>query len=121
MNSVRGYRIDVGSVSDGLARVVASIARAQSVAGPLVNRDALAVTPVIRLPTRLRIVAADVNRVSHALQQRYRIGRKAALQTQYVGHPLVMEARQVNRLLNIKSVIHHAHQDVGDGRDNARP
>src|SRR4051794_38812350 len=110
MNSVRSYRIDVGSVPDGLARVVASIARAQPVAAPFVNRDALAVAPVIRLPTRLGIVAADVNPVPHALQQRYRIGRKAALQAQYVGHPLVMEARQVDGLLNVEAEIHYAHQ-----------
>src|SRR3954470_20307961 len=95
----RGYRINAGSVPDGLACVVASITRAQAVAGALVNRDAFAVAPVVRLPTRLRIVAADINSVSHALQQRYRIGRKAALQAQYVGHPLVMEPRQVHGLL----------------------
>src|SRR5258708_8419870 len=35
--------------------------------------------------------------------------------------PLMMEAGSIHRLLDIKAIIHHAHQDIGYGGDDARP
>ena len=42
------------------------------------------------------------------------------LQHDLVRQPLLVKARRVHRLLDVQSVIDHAHQHVGDGGDDGR-
>ena len=57
--------------------------------------------------------------VSHVLEDANRVRREAhLLQLDLIGQPLIMEARRIHRLLNVQSVIHHAHQHIGDGSDD---
>ena len=60
--------------------------------------------------------------MSHVLEDVDRVGREAdLLQLDLVGHPLIMEARRIHRLLNVQSVIHYAHQHIGNGSNDGGP
>src|SRR2546423_10486949 len=61
--------------------IVASVGRAQALAGPGVNHDALGIAPEV----------LDLQRVSLGTQQIHCIGREAVFHFNYVGEPLMME------------------------------
>src|SRR5664279_958738 len=107
------------SESDRLS-VIASVTGAQALAGVGVNLDALGVSPIFLLRTPPLFgwranACVSGHFVSHVLEDANRVGREAnRLQLDLVRQPLLVEAGSVDRLLNVQSVIHHAHQHIGD-------
>src|SRR3984885_2636668 len=85
--------------------VVASVARAQALAGFGINHDALAVSP--EMP--------NVQLVSFCSQNIHCIGRKAVFDENLIGEPLMMKPWCIHRFLDIKLEIDHAHENVGHG------
>src|SRR5579859_3943476 len=83
--------------------VVPAVTRTEPIASLLVDRDALRVAPIRRFVGS--IVEADLNRVSHLPQQVDRVGGKPFLHVDHIGHPLIVEARRVDRFLNVHAEI----------------
>src|ERR1700686_5498712 len=88
--------------------VVASVARAQALAGFRVNHDALAVSPKI---TGRQLVSPGTKNI-------HCIGRKAVFDENLIGEPLMMKPGRVDGLLDIKREIDNADQNVGNNRDD---
>src|ERR1700686_1302074 len=88
--------------------VVASVARAQALAGFGVNHDALSVSPKM----------AQRQLVSFGTQNIHCIGREAVFDENLIGHPLMMKPWCVDGFLNVEREIDDADEDVGDGGDD---
>src|ERR1700692_2864878 len=90
--------------------VVASIARAEALAGFGVNHDAVSISP--KMPQR-QLVSVGTKNI-------HCIGREAVFDENLIGHPLMMKARRVDGLLNVESKVDDADENVGYGGDDRR-
>src|SRR5579864_1388004 len=75
-----------------------------------------------RLDARHYGISRPIGRdlVSHSAQDGDGIGRDALLQIQLVGHPLVMKAGPVDRVLHVHVKVHHVQDDLQNAVDDTR-
>src|ERR1700686_3004088 len=88
--------------------VVASVARAQALAGFGVNHDALSVSPKM----------AQRQLVPFGTQNIHCIGREAVFDENLIGEPLMMKPGCVDSFLDIEGEIDNADQNVGNNCDD---
>src|ERR1700686_151966 len=88
--------------------VVASVARAQALAGFGVNHDALSVSPKM----------AQRQLVSFGTQNIHCIGREAVFDENLIRHPMMIKPWCVDGFLNVEREIDDADEDVGDSGDD---
>src|SRR5580658_9759843 len=104
--------VPVPSISCRFAGVAAVILPAQKLAGYGIDCDALTVRPV---------AAAHAKVVTHGAERVSCLLAESRLEVELVGQVLMVEARSVNRLLDVQAAFGGRQKDVDDGRDNASP